>query len=570
MNKLPNYLILFLFFAISIPSIGQSNYFNYQGVARDVNNNPIVSELLGFRVSVLNQNNGVVYSETHTVFSSELGVFVLQIGSGTTTMDFNSVDWSQNLSLKTELDINGGNNYVDMGNQPINAVPLALQSLTSGPAGPIGPIGPAGPEGIQGPTGPKGEKGDQGDKGETGNPGPQGNTGQTGPAGSTGPAGNPGPIGQTGATGQPGPAGQPGPTGEPGPAGQPGPAGEMGATGQTGPAGQPGPIGPMGPIGLTGPAGPPGTGGSGVWVQNSGYVSYSGIGAEIDNGVDQAHLEVDNLHFHGIGEDFAFYSREGITHTWPGGQYELNRTSNGLKIANGIDGTTTYGVTKIDFGGLNNGFEISNSNAKLFINGTNGRVGIGNSAPQAALQVSGSIKVGNNLGNLFTEAGGFRVSLDGGLHSTEDGFDPLGTSSKRWSEVFATNGMINTSDARLKRDVKSLNYGLAEILNLKPVSFKWKEVSTTDNNLGFLAQDLLEVIPEVVVTHENLRTKNGFEKIPVENLGVRYNQLIPILTHAIQEQQTMIDKSKQEIISLEKRVSAQDQLIQDLLTRIEN
>ena len=77
----------------------------------------------------------------------------------------------------------------------------------AGPAGPTGPAGtgatgPAGPAGDTGPIGPLGATGPIGLAGATGPVGPAGQTGPAGPIGATGPIG---PIGETGPTGTVGP-----------------------------------------------------------------------------------------------------------------------------------------------------------------------------------------------------------------------------------------------------------------------------------------------------------------------------------------------------------------------------
>lgn len=72
-------------------------------------------------------------------------------------------------------------------------VPLFLTD--QGPKGDPGPQGETGPQGPEGPTGATGPEGPQGPQGE---PGPQGDTGPTGPMGPTGPAGPQGPQGEPG------------------------------------------------------------------------------------------------------------------------------------------------------------------------------------------------------------------------------------------------------------------------------------------------------------------------------------------------------------------------------------
>lgn len=164
-----------------------------------------------------------------------------------------------------------------------------------GATGPTGPAGPTGPQGVQGPVGSQGAPGSpgatgsQGAPGATGPQGPQGSIGATGPAGAqgpqgvagpTGPAGAQGPQGSVGATGPAGAPGGQGPAGPTGPAGGQGPQGVAGPAGPTGPQGVAGPAGPTGPQGIQGVAGPIGptgaTGPAGTYTPGYGIVITSG------------------------------------------------------------------------------------------------------------------------------------------------------------------------------------------------------------------------------------------------------------------------------------------------------
>jgi hypothetical protein len=130
----------------------------------------------------------------------------------------------------------------------------------------------------------------------------------------------------------------------------------------------------------------------------------------------------------------------------------------------------------------------------------------------------------------------------------------LGNLSYRWAAVYAVNGTIQTSDKNHKENVQDISYGLDAVMNLKPVSFQWKDKSCsvgTGYNLGFIAQDLEKVIPDVVIHSitsreeiENARTEKGIELDP-ESYGVKYSELIPVLVKATQEQQEIIEQLKQ-------------------------
>ncbi|MGB6038067.1 MAG: tail fiber domain-containing protein, partial [Cryomorphaceae bacterium] len=130
-----------------------------------------------------------------------------------------------------------------------------------------------------------------------------------------------------------------------------------------------------------------------------------------------------------------------------------------------------------------------------------------------------------------------------------DNANALGGISNRWTVVYSANGSINTSDAREKKNIKELDYGLETLMKLKPVSYEWNEdVSNMGTKLGFVAQDLLEVVPEVVVTQEPFENRETGEVTyqEAERMGVFYDDLIPVLTKAIQEQQGTIEELTEE------------------------
>jgi hypothetical protein len=109
-------------------------------------------------------------------------------------------------------------------------------------------------------------------------------------------------------------------------------------------------------------------------------------------------------------------------------------------------------------------------------------------------------------------------------------------------KVYASAG-YTSSDARLKKDVAGLTYGLKDLAALRPVTFKWKDQDRGDGRyIGFLAQDLQKVVPEVV----DQDTKSGM-------LAVNYPALVPVLVKSIQEQQAIIARQEARIAGLEQR-----------------
>lgn len=93
-----------------------------------------------------------------------------------------------------------------------------------------------------------------------------------------------------------------------------------------------------------------------------------------------------------------------------------------------------------------------------------------------------------------------------------------------------------TSDIRLKENVKTLKDGLDKVMQLRGVSFTWKSEPEAGTRIGLIAQELEEVIPELVFTNPT----DGYK-------GVNYAELTAVLIEAIKEQQKQINDLKKEI-----------------------
>lgn len=179
----------------------------------------------------------------------------------------------------------------------------------------------------------------------------------------------------------------------------------------------------------------------------------------------------------------------------------------------------------------------------------NGNVGIGTVTPQEALQVVGTLLVGTET---IEDTGSNQLSFGASLIPDANNSYRLGNSSSRWIGVWAVDGTINTSDRRDKENITDLDYGVKEIQKLKPVSFNWKERPEAGVKLGLIAQDLQEIIPEVVMADEIIYSEDdptSFQKKSLDRLGVYYSDLIPVLIKAIQEQQGIISLQKDELAS---------------------
>jgi hypothetical protein len=112
----------------------------------------------------------------------------------------------------------------------------------------------------------------------------------------------------------------------------------------------------------------------------------------------------------------------------------------------------------------------------------------------------------------------------------------------------------NASDKRLKEQIIDTKYGLSTVLSLRPVDYKM--IKDGNAQVGFIAQEVREIIPEVISGIEGDLQKG-------ETLGISYGNLVPVLTKAIQEQQAkmnqqdeVINKLQNELILLKNELSS--------------
>lgn len=103
------------------------------------------------------------------------------------------------------------------------------------------------------------------------------------------------------------------------------------------------------------------------------------------------------------------------------------------------------------------------------------------------------------------------------------------------------------SDISLKKDIKDIHNPLEDILKLRPISYILKDDNS--EHYGLIAQELEKVLPKIVQETELL--KDGKE-VDHDNIykSIRYDELIPHLIGAIQEQQKRIESLERKIEEL--------------------
>ena len=102
-----------------------------------------------------------------------------------------------------------------------------------------------------------------------------------------------------------------------------------------------------------------------------------------------------------------------------------------------------------------------------------------------------------------------------------------------------------SSDRNLKENIKDATSQLDVVKNIQIREFDWKKDSKHD--IGVIAQELYEIIPNVVTVGNETPDQDGF----VMPWQVDYGKLTPYLTQAIQEQQKLIESLTTRIENLE-------------------
>ena len=147
----------------------------------------------------------------------------------------------------------------------------------------------------------------------------------------------------------------------------------------------------------------------------------------------------------------------------------------------------------------------------------------------------------NEIGFTTEDEDSFRMSTDTFYSGYDDAVD-LGKSDKRWDDIYATNGTIQTSDSRLKESIEDSALGLSFVNSLRPVSFKFKD--KTRKHYGLVAQEV-----EKVLSDNSISTTDFAPLIhdsDSDRYGMRYTEFVSILIKAVQDLSKEVEELKKQ------------------------
>ncbi len=221
-----------------------------------------------------------------------------------------------------------------------------------------------------------------------------------------------------------------------------------------------------------------------------------------------------------------------------------------LIYATGVDGTgTSYssgnvgiGINdpdaKLDVRGSDVQFKNSSGNVTVKIDGTSGN-------SEIQFKKSGSYKgaFGYNLTDnyLYLYEGGNVVLKGGnfGIGTTTPGYR-LQVGNSGDGSTARANSWNTFSDRKLKNGIVKIENPSEKLEHLNGYYYYWKEGSDKSRQVGVIAQEVEEVLPEIVSTDAE-----GIKSLD-------YSKLTPLLIEVLKEQQETIKKLEARIDALEK------------------
>jgi hypothetical protein len=120
--------------------------------------------------------------------------------------------------------------------------------------------------------------------------------------------------------------------------------------------------------------------------------------------------------------------------------------------------------------------------------------------------------------------------------------------------TYTSSGWVHSSDGRLKSNVQSISNALEIVNKLNGVYYDWKNDKKAGRQVGFIAQDVRKILPEVVTGKEGSIEKG-------ETLSMAYQNIVPILVEAIKEQTAKINEKDAAIDDLKKRIEKLELLL---------
>jgi hypothetical protein len=191
------------------------------------------------------------------------------------------------------------------------------------------------------------------------------------------------------------------------------------------------------------------------------------------------------------------------------------------------------------------------SGARLIINGGDPTIQFVDSDQRGA-----ALHNNSNLFYILSSNG-----VGGESWTTNNGYWPFyidlnSNDSTFGGSIWAAGNITAYSDLKLKENIQTIDSALEKVLKLRGVYYTLKRDETKTRKVGVVAQEIQEVLPEVVVLHKDIEDEEG-------TLAVDYGNISAILIEAIKEQ-------NEEIVSLQNQLNQQQSELDELKSLVKS
>ena len=108
----------------------------------------------------------------------------------------------------------------------------------------------------------------------------------------------------------------------------------------------------------------------------------------------------------------------------------------------------------------------------------------------------------------------------------------------------------DTSDEKLKQNIKDVSEGISIIKQLRPVIFDWKDTDKGNGLGGFIAQEVQKILPNDVMGEEYVAPNREKNIEGTEGLSINTTSIVAHLTKALQEAIVKIETLETEVKEL--------------------
>jgi len=232
-----------------------------------------------------------------------------------------------------------------------------------------------------------------------------------------------------------------------------------------------------------------------------------------------------------------------------------NTTGNQNSFFGFTAGITNTTGQRNSFFGLNSGyFNVTGSNNAFF--GTeSGLSNVGSNNICIGASAGASLTGGNDntiIGRIVGTAGLSGTIIIGAGTTERIRVSSAGVMSVAGSATFTGDVTANTSDKRLKDNIRVIDNPLEKLSKINGVYFNWNDAakdlihkSDDIEEVGFLAQEVQSVLPHIVKPAPfDIDVLTGESKSGENYLTIQYEKIVPLLVEAIKELKKQVDELK--------------------------